>query len=128
MPKLKFSPKDAQAVEAVVEPNTKILAAANRLKVPIRFGCASCRCGTCGVAVAGGTLSPMRSDERALLERMGLTSDGSVRLACQARVVDGEVAVDLAFQDTYSPDQGELDEEDEDEDGDDDADDEDDDE
>lgn len=112
MPKLKFSPRGAPAVEAVVEPNTKILAAANRLKVPIRFGCASCRCGTCGVAVAGGQLSPMRPDEKALLERMGLASNGTVRLACQARVVDGDVAVDLAFQDTYSPDQ--LDGEDED--------------
>lgn len=101
MPKVTFQP---QQITVEVDPNTKILVAATRNKVKIRFGCASCRCGTCGVAVSGGQLTKMRPDERALLERMGLPLDGSVRLACQTRVEAGETTVDLAFQDTYSPD------------------------
>ncbi len=104
MPKVTFLPV-GKSFDC--EPNTKLLVAANRNKVPIRFGCASCRCGTCGVKVAGaGELSPMKPDEKALLTRMNLALDGTIRLACQTRIVDGEVAVDLAFQDTYSPDDG----------------------
>jgi ferredoxin len=104
MPKLFFTPA---GVNFEVESNTKILAAANRNKVVMRFGCASCRCGTCAVKVsAPGNLSPMKSDEKNLLERMKLDLDGSVRLACQARIMQSEVIIDLDFQDTYSPDQG----------------------
>ena len=104
MPKLIFTPVGAN-VE--VESNTKILAAANRNRVIMRFGCASCRCGTCAVKVsAPDNLSPMKSDEKNLLERMKLDLDGTVRLACQARIMQAEVTVDLDFQDTYSPDQG----------------------
>lgn len=105
MPIVVFKPVGTQVD---VEPGTKVLVAAVRGRVPIRFGCSSCRCGTCGVAVKGA-LSPMRDDERALLTRMGLTTDGSARLACQARVQDSEVAVDLDFQATYSPDEGDED-------------------
>jgi ferredoxin len=102
MPTVVFKPGGPRVT---VEPGTKLLVAATRNKVPIRFGCAACRCGTCGVAVAGGAeLSTMRPDERALLTRMGLPLDGSVRLACQTRIHGGEAEVDLAFQDTYSPD------------------------
>ena len=90
MPQIIFQPLN---VSVDVAPNTKILVAANRQKVSMRYGCAACRCGTCGV-------------KRALLQRMGLALDGSVRLACQARVVDGTTVVDLDFQDTYSPDDG----------------------
>ena len=90
-----------------VESNTKILAAANRNKVVMRFGCASCRCGTCAVKVsAPENLSPMKSDEKNLLQRMKLDLDGTVRLACQARIMQSEVTVDIGFQDTYSPDEG----------------------
>jgi hypothetical protein len=39
-----------------------------------------------------------------LLTRLKLNVDGTHRLACQARVMDGSVDVDLAFQDEYSPD------------------------
>lgn len=107
MPKLIFQPASL-VVEA--EENTKVLAAANRNKVQMRFGCASCRCGTCAVKVsAPGNLSPMKSDERNLLERMKLETDGTVRLACQARIMSDVVEIDLTFQDTYSPDQGESD-------------------
>ena len=104
MPKLIFLPS-GEIFD--VESNTKILAAANRNKVQMRFGCASCRCGTCAVKVTyPENLSPMKSDERALLERMKLDTGGTVRLACQARLMQSEVKVDLDFQDTYSPDQG----------------------
>lgn len=105
MPTVTFKPV---GTTVTVESNTKLLVAATRGKVKIRFGCASCRCGTCGVAVSGAAeLTPMRADETALLQRMGLAADGSIRLACQARIVQGAVDVDLTFQDKYSPDQGE---------------------
>lgn len=49
---------------------------------------------------------PMADDERALLSTMNLPTDGSVRLGCQTRIKDGQVDVDLDFQDEYSPDKG----------------------
>ena len=105
MPKLFFTPG---GVNFEVESNTKILAAANRNKVVMRFGCASCRCGTCAVKVSmPENLSPMKDDEKGLLGRMKLDLDGTVRLACQARIMQSEVTIDLNFQDSYSPDQGE---------------------
>ena len=91
------------------EEKAKLLAVALKNKVKIQYGCASCRCGTCGVAVRGGGLSPMRESELKLLSRMKLPVDGSVRLACQARIESGDVVVDLDFQGSYSPDQGDDD-------------------
>lgn len=105
MPTVRFLPSQTSID---VEENTKILVAGRRARVPIRFGCAACSCGTCAVRVeVRGTLSAMKENERALLERMKLPIDGSVRLSCQARIIQGAADVDLAFQDTYSPDQGE---------------------
>ncbi|MBM4250623.1 MAG: 2Fe-2S iron-sulfur cluster binding domain-containing protein [Deltaproteobacteria bacterium] len=101
MPTILFKPL---GIAVSVDANTKILVAANRNKVTMRYGCASCRCGTCGVSVQGGSLTPMRTNELSLLAKMKLTTDGSIRLACQARVLGGDLEVDLAFQDTYSPD------------------------
>lgn len=105
MPKVKFVPVD---VEIEVNEGTKLLVAGTRAKVPIRYGCASCRCGTCAIAVTAnaGDLSPMASDEEALLGRMKLALDGTVRLACRTKAMAGQIVVDLDFQDTYSPDQG----------------------
>ena len=105
MPKVKFVPLE---VEIEVAEGTKVLVAGTRAKVPIRYGCASCRCGTCAVRITpnSGELSQMGSDEQALLERMKLSLDGSVRLACRTKVVSGCITVDLDFQNTYSPDQG----------------------
>lgn len=102
MPEIKFLPK-GQTV--TVEDNTKILVAARRAKIDIRFGCAACRCGTCGIRILSGenNLTPMATDEKALLERMGLDIRGSIRLACRARLVGNSAVVDLDFQDTYSP-------------------------
>ncbi|MFW7382071.1 MAG: 2Fe-2S iron-sulfur cluster-binding protein [Oligoflexus sp.] len=87
---------------------TKLLVAARKAKADIKFGCASCQCGTCGVRIKDlqGELSPMRDNEKALLAKMKLATDGSIRLACQARILEGEVTVDLSFQEEYSPDVG----------------------
>ena len=101
MPKVVFAPIQR---EIEVPANTKLLAAANRLKVPIRFGCASCRCGTCAVQLSGGAdLSPIADSERDLLARMKLATNGTIRLSCQARILAGTITVDLDFQDTYDP-------------------------
>jgi len=99
MPSIKFLPQDS-VVPA--EQDTKILLVAIRSKIPIRYGCGACRCGTCAVAVTG-PMKPMARDEEALLTRMHLPTDGSVRLACRARIDDGDVTVDLDFQNTYNP-------------------------
>lgn len=101
MPKVIFEPSHS---EVEVDPNTKILLAAKKGKIPLRYGCASCRCGTCAVQVSqAGALSAMRADEETLLKRIGLPLDGSIRLSCQARIA-GDVSVDISYQDTYSPD------------------------
>lgn len=46
----------------------------------------------------------MGEDEKNLLEKMELPLDGTIRLACQSRILSGEVDIDLDFQATYSPD------------------------
>jgi ferredoxin len=51
------------------------------------------------------SISPMRGDEEALLKRMNLPLDGTIRLSCQSRIV-GDVSIDISFQDKYSPDDG----------------------
>lgn len=103
MPKVIFLPS---GVSIDVDANTKLLVAGTRAKVPIRFGCGACRCGTCGVKIAGGDaqLSAMEGDENALLTRIGLSTAGDVRLACRTKIQNGTCQVDLDFQDTYSPD------------------------
>jgi ferredoxin len=102
VPKISFNP-DGRTFDA--EPNAKVLATAVRNKVAIRYGCASCRCGTCAVRLSGdGDVTPMKEAEAALLAKMGLVTDGSIRLACQTRVMAGSVSVDVSFQNEYSPD------------------------
>lgn len=88
-----------------VDSGTKILVAARQGGVPIRFMCASLRCGTCGVKVdaSSGKLSEAAPDEIAMLQRLKLPVDGSVRMSCRTRIVDGQVTIDLDFQDSYDP-------------------------
>ena len=75
----------------------------------MRYGCVSCRCGTCAVKVKPtDNLIPMADDERNLLTNMQLPTDGSIRLGCQTRIKEGQVEVDIDFQDKYSPDKGLL--------------------
>jgi len=101
MPKVTFRPQNESFDVAV---DAKLLAVAVKNKIPIRFGCGACRCGTCAVAVSGpAVLSETSEEEMAMLERLRLATDGSVRMACKARVMEGECTVDLDFQDTYVP-------------------------
>lgn len=103
--KLTFEPKHL-LVEA--PPGTKVLAAARQARIALRFGCASCRCGTCAIRLISGTLAAMEPNEEALLKVMKLPTDGQIRLACQARTTEDDVVIDLGFQDAYSPDKGLL--------------------
>lgn len=108
MVKIFFTP-DGKSIE--VDKGTKLLVAGRKAQTQIRFGCASCRCGTCGVRVdtKNGELSPLKPEERDLLTKMALPVDGTIRLACQARAVFGEVVIDLNFQNQYDPGQGQTD-------------------
>ena len=103
MGKVKFIPSN---LEGDFESNTKILKSALSLNTGIRFGCSSCRCGQCGVRITKGkeSLSPMKENEKELLSEMNLDTTGEIRLACQARIAETEVEVDLDFQDEYDPD------------------------
>lgn len=103
MVSIKFLP--SQKVTEVAA-DTKILVAARKNQVAIRFGCASARCGTCAVHVSNAAaFQPMKDNEKSLLARMNLSTNGDVRLACQARLTGlSDAFVDIAFQDTYSPD------------------------
>lgn len=94
--------------EIEVREGTKLLVASKRADVALRFGCASCRCGTCAVKISSGgeCLQAMKDDERELLAKMELETTGTIRLACRARTTDkenGVVVVDVSFQDEYEP-------------------------
>ncbi len=108
MAKIKFLPEEAIA-EAI--PDQKLLITARKNSINIRFGCASCRCGTCGIKVSNpSAFHPMSHDERLLLHRMRLPTTGDIRLACQAKSTGAlDTDVDVSFQDTYSPDDGDGD-------------------
>ena len=111
MPKIIFSPSQT---ELEFENERKILAAAIRAKVPIRFGCGACSCGTCAVEVdaSDATLNDMDHYEKELLEKLDLPTEGHIRLACKTYLKEGTLKVDLDFQDTYSPEEVLDDEED----------------
>jgi len=84
----------------------KLLSIAVKSKIPIRFGCASGRCGTCAVRISKpSAIHAMMPDEKALLDRMGLeSSSGEIRLSCRSKISGHEdFTVDLAFQDQYDP-------------------------
>lgn len=108
MAKITFNPLN-KSVESVAD--QKLLITARKNQIPIRFGCASCRCGTCGIKVSPPeAFHAMSQDEFALLTRMKLPTTGEVRLACQAKQTgQSDALVDLSFQDTYSPDDGDGD-------------------
>ena len=105
MPKIKFLPNDQNFD---VASGTKILASAIQNKVPIRFGCGACRCGTCAVEIVSDLagVEKMDLEETALLENMNLKTDGTHRLACKTKVRAEDTVVDLSFQSRYSPDRG----------------------
>jgi ferredoxin len=95
MARLVFKPSGR---ELEVEANTKILVACTDYNIEIVYGCGAGRCGTCGVRVEGGEIKEMLNSERELLTKRGYPVDGSVRLACQARAMDGKITVDIGFQ------------------------------
>jgi ferredoxin len=100
MPEVKFTPSQ---FAGSIDSGTKILVAAKKSKVKIRFGCSACRCGTCAVAVEpASAFSTMKPDEKDLLHKIKLSLDGTVRLACQARI-ESDCNIDIDFQDSYSP-------------------------
>lgn len=77
---------DGVAREAEGSPAYSVLVALQRAGLPHRHDCGGkALCGTCRVAVSGGRLSPMGGRERDRLAAVGQPTDGSVRLACQAR-------------------------------------------
>ena len=103
---VKFIPEN---ITVKVQKNFSILLAAIRNKIDIRYGCAASRCGTCAVAIEKTSkVSKIQENELHLLKKMNLPLDGSVRLSCQTRVLEGPLVVDLSYQKKYSPDQGEL--------------------
>ncbi|MFK7872056.1 MAG: 2Fe-2S iron-sulfur cluster-binding protein [Oligoflexales bacterium] len=84
--------------EYEVEVGTRLLGFLVRAKVPLKYGCASCRCGTCLIRVEG-ECSDMDSDEKELLKRMGF-EQSEVRLACRLIMGDADLFLDLESQET----------------------------
>lgn len=77
---------DGVAREAEGSPAYSVLVALQRAGLPHRHDCGGkALCGTCRVALVGGRVSPMGGRERDRLAAVGAPTDGSVRLACQAR-------------------------------------------
>lgn len=100
MPVIKFTPDNLQ-IE--VEENTKVLVAARKVKANIRFGCASCRCGTCAVRLKmeNSILTPADEGELKMLKKLELDGMSDIRMACRTRIISGELEVDLDFQNEY---------------------------
>jgi len=78
----------------LVRPGTTLLAAADLAAADAMAGCTRGMCGTDAVRVAvdpADALEPPAAPEAGTLARMGL--DAGCRLACQARVRRGRIAV-----------------------------------
>lgn len=93
----------ASVISVSAQSGEKVLAAGLREEVPIRFGCAACRCGLCAVEVVDGNLLKICDDEKRLLKRLRILDGEKVRLSCRACVVDTDVKIDLRFQENYEP-------------------------
>ena len=101
-PQILFLPENTTVVTTAED---SILKAAKGSKVDIRYGCGAGVCGLCGVRLPEhtATLSPMTRKEKDLLAAFSLPLDGTIRFACQTKVLEGSITVDLAFQDEYCP-------------------------
>ena len=99
---IKFIPSN-HVIDAIVD--MKLLVAARKNKIPIRFGCAACSCGICAIKVSEpSALRPMTSDEEALLRKLQVSVAGDIRLACQARMTGAvDATVDLSFLPDVAP-------------------------
>ena len=103
MPTIKFLPSEK---EVEVKTDTKVLACAIKAKEDIRFSCGASKCGTCAVKIIAKTRTKMNNmdpAEKELLTRLQLKTDGYIRLACRAKLIEGDVEIDLSFQDQYDP-------------------------
>ena len=103
MPNIKFLPSEK---EVEVKTETKLLACAIKAKEDIRFSCGASKCGTCAVKINAVTRTKMNQidpAEKDLLTKLQLKTDGFIRLACRAKIIEGDIEVDLSFQDQYDP-------------------------
>ncbi len=73
-------------------PGERLLDVAHAGGVPLRYACRRADCGTCAVRVSGPGLEAPGPDEVAVLRHLGLAPE-THRLACQARIAPGEVAL-----------------------------------
>ncbi|MCY4381488.1 MAG: 2Fe-2S iron-sulfur cluster-binding protein [Proteobacteria bacterium] len=107
MPQITFAtsldPDHQNSVTVSKAVGTKVLASALQAKTHIRYGCSAARCGTCAIEVTSGQLSEMKSQEKILLKKMKILNGHKIRLACQARLTEEDVAINLGFQKTYNP-------------------------
>lgn len=98
-----FTTKSGENIEVEnVNEGSRLLAVAVRSKQDIRYGCSSGKCGTCAIEVKSGCLSEMKENEKELLTKMKILDESNIRLACQGRI-EGDVCVDLNYQDKYDP-------------------------
>ncbi len=109
MPMMPAAPHTTAATDApvaeveFVDSATSVPANAGQSVLELAEGCgiaieAGCRMGVCGadpVAVVGGAdqLSPVEEEEQATLRRLGLAPN--TRMACCARVTEGQVRISL---------------------------------
>jgi ferredoxin len=73
-------------------PGETLLDVAHAGGVPLRYACRRADCGTCAVRVSGPGLEAPAENEVAVLHHLGL-SPATHRLACQARIAAGTVAL-----------------------------------
>jgi adenylate cyclase len=93
MPRVRFEP---MGLEAECAPGESLFEVARRLGVPVATACVgNATCGLCRLkVVAGGeNLSPINDAERKHLGNVYFIT--RQRLSCQARVLDGTVAVQV---------------------------------
>ena len=76
-----------------VQPGATLLEAARAGGVDLATGCERGQCGTDPVEIEAGELEPPGAEERATLERMGLSRE--YRLSCSAKLRCGVVVVRL---------------------------------
>ena len=93
MPRVRFEP---MGLEAECEPGETLFEVARRLGVPVATACVgNATCGLCRLKVVAGAehLSPLNDGERKHLGNVYFIT--RQRLACQARVLDGTVEVQV---------------------------------
>lgn len=94
MPSITFQPEDKTF--EVLE-NTKVLAVAVKNKVEISFSCGACQCGLCFFNVEGNAqLSEIEPEEKKMLGLLDHPTDGSVRMACKTKILNGNLVANLS--------------------------------